>query len=238
MPAISSRAPGTSLSASQAWLNHVALSGPDESATVASTILRLRRRVGRRRAAVRTSTISVACSPIFSSAGLGDVGAVAVAVRQAQQQVAERRDLGVGGARGELGPDAAQRRELRGEAAGARQRAQLRGKQRLAVLGIAGREGARRLVVGARAPSSARRRRSPRSCGKATGRQRRARRRPVPRRACGGARTSRPPSYRRGGRRTRAGTPRKPAGVRALSGAPRAGTRRGSRSPPPSGRRR
>ena len=59
--------PGRSRSASQAWLNQIAFSEPLPSATVASTIRRLRRRVGRTRA-VRTSPTIVARSPIRSSA--------------------------------------------------------------------------------------------------------------------------------------------------------------------------
>ena len=62
-PYASSRVPARRRSASQAWLNQTALAGPDSSATVASTIVRPRRRVGRRRAE-RTSTSTVACSPI------------------------------------------------------------------------------------------------------------------------------------------------------------------------------
>ena len=61
------RTPGLSRSASQAWLNQVTLIGPEPSATVASTIVKLRRRVRCRRA-VLTSTTTVACSPSLSSA--------------------------------------------------------------------------------------------------------------------------------------------------------------------------
>jgi len=61
-PLSRSRTPGLSFSASQAWLNQTTSTLPDSSATVASTIRRLRRRVGRRRE-LRTSTRSVAGSP-------------------------------------------------------------------------------------------------------------------------------------------------------------------------------
>ena len=59
--------PGLSLSTSQAWLNQTAVITPEPSATVASTIRRLRLLVGRQRAE-RTSATIVAGLPIGSSA--------------------------------------------------------------------------------------------------------------------------------------------------------------------------
>ncbi len=66
-PLSKSRTPGLRRSASQAWLNHVTFIDADPSVTVASTMLRLRRRVGRSRA-LRTSATTVAGSPIRSTA--------------------------------------------------------------------------------------------------------------------------------------------------------------------------
>ena len=66
LPESRTRVPGRRRSASHAWLNHTALATPDGSATVASTIRRFRRRVGRTRAE-RTSARIVASSPIRSS---------------------------------------------------------------------------------------------------------------------------------------------------------------------------
>jgi len=65
-PLSSTRFPGPSRSASQAWLNQTAFAWPLASATAASTIRRLRRRVGRTRTLL-TSASTVASSPILSS---------------------------------------------------------------------------------------------------------------------------------------------------------------------------
>ena len=143
MPFSSSRVPGRSRSASQAWLNQTAFIGPLVSATAASTMRRLRRRVGRTRAE-RTSTITVASSPIRRSADLADLGAVAVAVREVPEQVAERLDPDLGGGRGEL-----RARPPSAIVIGASSRlgrgggAQLDRAQRLAVLFVAGADRAR-----------------------------------------------------------------------------------------------
>ena len=67
LPLSKRRVPGVSRCASRTWLNHVAFIGPLASATDASTMRRLRLRVGRTRAE-RASTMTVASSPIRSSA--------------------------------------------------------------------------------------------------------------------------------------------------------------------------
>ena len=93
-----------SRSASHAWLNQVTLIGPEPSATVASTIVKLRRRVRCRRA-VRTSTTTVACSPSLSSAISVGLRAVAVVVRVMLDQVPERPQADPLRGGGELLPD-------------------------------------------------------------------------------------------------------------------------------------
>ena len=97
--------PGRSRSASQAWLNQIAFSEPLPSATVASRIRRLRRRVGRT-CAERTSPTIVERSPMPQPGDLGRSGAVGVAVRDVVDQVAERLEADPRGRLGELRPDA------------------------------------------------------------------------------------------------------------------------------------